>query len=479
MGDKKRETKSAIRVGFLDGLVKNESEQTRIAKAVSKRQAVKKFTQQESDKDLSWFYPPYEPENLAKLLEINITHYRACATKASDAAGIGMHITSANEDDEDPPKEEVQKIKDFLEELNEEETLFDILENFVMDYESVGWGCIEVLRNKDGKIGGLTHVPAKDIRRLKNGPNGLVFAQLDETENASNYFIPFPKKYQDTNWVLVDAKTGDPTEDFDASATELIFWKNVHPAVRYYGLPDIIPAVGDICTNGQIKDFFSDFFENNCMARWAVVIKGDTPSEEVRSEIQSYFENEVKGSPHRTIVMEVDHDTTVEFNRLDAEQKEGDFRETRKDLRDFVLLCHGLSPGQVGIIEASSLGSGNGSSQAENHLNRIVLPLQRRLHGILDKILNFGLGIKKARIRLIPPDIKDLEIRSKAYALLTERGITNINESRRDVLGKGPVEGGDKHYVYTRATSPRQVGGGSMDTVDSKIEDSSETSEVK
>ena len=50
------------------------------------------FTDSQYTKD-NLVKPLYEPLTMAKLMEINTYHMRACRTKAEDVAGIGWRIT--------------------------------------------------------------------------------------------------------------------------------------------------------------------------------------------------------------------------------------------------------------------------------------------------------------------------------------------------------------------------------------------------
>jgi len=425
-----------VKVYFFKGVPKREGSDIPVLEALLKSKDV---TFEE------WYEPPYDPEKLAKLLELNTTHFRACVVKARDAAGIGYRLTT--DTGEDPPKDEERAVKDFIHNINPHRSFFDILESLVLDYESIGWGCLEIIRNRRGQVIRVEHVPSKDVRVLKDRTYAS-YVQLNGEDRT--YFQAFPDKRNR----YIHARRNTPNAGWSEAANELIFWAKPHPAVRYYGLPDIIPALGDILATNKLRDYFIDFFENNCMARHAIIIKGGAVSEETREEIEAYFRNELKGSAHRTIVMEVDEDTTVEIRPLDVEQKEADFRETRKDLRDFILLAHGVMPAQVGVIETANLGSGQGLSQAETHLNRIVIPLQRALHGILDRILREN-GIRRTHIRLIPPDIRDIDVQTRSHERMLKLSVVSPNETRRMVFGLPGYSGGERHFISGRSILPR------------------------
>ena len=60
--------------------------------------------------------PLYNPEALARVMEMNTYHYRACKTKARDTAGLGWNLRPLKEN---PSSEAIQEAGDFFSEMYE------------------------------------------------------------------------------------------------------------------------------------------------------------------------------------------------------------------------------------------------------------------------------------------------------------------------------------------------------------------------
>ncbi len=89
--------------------------------------------------------PPYTLEALAHLLEINTYHFRCCKTKAIVTAGLGYDFV----------------VPEGIDSPNEEMTWGEILENVITDFEALGNGYFEVVRNRFGRgqpLDGCVHL---------------------------------------------------------------------------------------------------------------------------------------------------------------------------------------------------------------------------------------------------------------------------------------------------------------------------------
>ncbi len=418
------------------------------------------------DEPYRYYDPPFEPKDLVALMSISITHARCVKAKAADAAGIGFKVVHIDPAKEPDPAVE-KRIKDWARHLHKEFDLNDILDELVKDRESIGWGCIEVIRNKKGEVAKLSPMPSASIRVLiepKDEPGAAKYIQLSDTKSGV-YFQDFPDKYKDGEPQFVsasDEKEDNSVPTFENSANEIIFWRKPHTsATKYYGIPDIIPASGDVAAVRQIRDHFLAFFDNSCIPSHVIVIKGAEATPGLLQKITAFFASELKEAENhgKTLIMaSEDPEFEVTLTPVQSGSIEADYRETRKDLRDFIRLAHGIPPAILGIEGGSSLGAGSGLSQAEIYMNRIITPMQRGLHNILDNLVEFGLGIKDHVIRLEAPDIRDLNLDMTRNTQYISHGVFSINEVRH-LLGMSDIRNGDLHHIWSRRTSPQVVGG--------------------
>lgn len=416
--------------------------------------------------------PPADPKILAMLLESESTHFRCVRVKTVDSVGREWKLIK----DRDVEVDEVQFVEDsaevrtFLNGANEIAGFEGVMDKVSMDYESVGWACIEVVRNFEKKIRYLYHIPAARVRVLK-GWKG--FVEINPQTGQHTYYQPFGQKVlsserkqldgtferydaaldtgpiEQATWNLVDrANPNNPLgfKEIGQSANELMFIPKVHPKSIYYGLPDIMPAIGAIIGNINIRDFFLQFFEHNAVPQYAIIIKGAKLSPEVKDTIQRYFAQEVKGQSHKTLIIPIPAaggDVEVHFEKLSAEVKEGSFQDTRKNNWNDITIAHGVNPAIIGMVDNASLGSGKGTAQQENHKNRIVDPLQKFWERKIKLLFRLGLGINTVYLDFEELDVTDKKTERENDIAYLSTAVLTVNQIReRRNLGP-PVEGGD------------------------------------
>lgn len=445
--------------------------------------------------------PPYPAQIMQDFLELEETNYRASRTKATDSVLRGYQLKSSvpirldeqetstldsdKTDDVHAPRSSVKvseynkelvEVEEFIAGCNDMAGFEGVLEMVAMDFEAIGWAAIEVTRSFDKKIKGIAHIPAGRIKPLV-GFKGFV-EEVFDVNHHKRYYVPFgskvvhvtrtqligdivepyePRKHgpitgPDVEWRLTDALTGQPTESLAMSANEVIWIKNHHPNTIYYGYADVIPALGAVAGNIKIRNYFLQFFEHNTVPRFAVIVEGAKMTTEVMQMIDAYFKTEVKNNRHGTLILAVPSmrgEVRVRFEKLDTDQKEGDFLKTGDYNVKAILIAHGTSPAIIGITEAPELGSGKGLSQAEIYRDRIVIPRQRKYAGILNLLFRKGLGVTLVVFEFNPLDIKDRESESRIHSAYLDRGGVSLNEVRAD-QGRPPIKGGDRIFVRSR-----------------------------
>lgn len=435
--------------------------------------------------------PPYDPESLKEFIKFDPVNYRCVKVKVTDAVLREYEIsslvpvysdsTSQNANVEGAiSKEEAmlreRAVKKFIKKCNDVLDFNGILERAAMDYETVGWGAFEVIRGSDMKVKSLAHIPAERVRVQKGWK---FFLELRSgLEDQFTYYQPFGQKVisisrsrasgypeyydpdldgelslsnKDLRWNLFDNETGQPLEgnDLSRAANEVLWIPKHHCATVYYGLPDSIPCLGDILANVNIRQFLIDFFENNTVPRYAIVIEGGDFSDPVKKTIQEYFKTHIKGQSNKIMIIPIKTgagQVKLRFERLSDEMQEGSFQETRKNNNQQIMTSHGVSPAIIGIAEAASLGSGKGLSQAEIYKDRIVTPMQRLWGGKLSKLFCYGLGIPDVELRFTPLDIRDLTEEAKYLDIFAKLGAVTINEIRKTQKLE-PIEGGDRPFI--------------------------------
>lgn len=418
--------------------------------------------------------PPYDAAILAKFFEADEFNYRCCRAKVTDAICRGHQLKAINPDDpvpDDVRKDEAHAITAFMKSCNRYHKFRGVFEQAALDYESVGWGAIEVVRSFDKRVAKLIHIPAEKIYVLK-GWKG--FAEM-RNDGTMVYYQEFGDKvvsknrtkmdqtpepfdpeldgdWSNATWNVVSAHDMKPQSYLAGSANELLFIPKYHPKTIYYGLPDIIPAIGYALANLNIRDFLLQFFDHNAVPQYAIVIEGADLSPEVKSVIASYFARDVKGQQHKTLIIpvpsQVAGEIKVHFEKLDQGQASG-HNEDRKANQESIMVAHGMPPAIIGVADTANIGSGKGTAQMENYRERIVQPLQEMWQEIIDDLFRVGLGITHIGVRFDPYSVEERSVLRKDMIESLKMGTISINQYR-DIMKLGkPVPGGDRLFIMT------------------------------
>jgi len=161
-------------------------------------------------------------------------------------------------------------------------------------------------------------------------------------------------------------------------ASEIIWFVNYTPRSDYYGLPDIIPALGAIWGDIARRDYNIAFFDNYGVPAYAIFVSGNFDpgevDEEGRTEMEKMIEEhfaELAKNPHSTLILSVptegrDEEVKIEFKSLSAEIKEASFRLYRNDNRDEILSAHGMPPYRIGVNETGLVRRIHGCREHRN-----------------------------------------------------------------------------------------------------------------
>jgi len=459
-----------------------------VAKAVEgstqqKRGSKEAFTDLSTTKVVE---PPYNADVLAMFLEVDETHYRCVKAKTTDSVGRDYEVkptTMPSGDVFDPATaddavkkkidEEVVEVRTFIEECNDVVGFDGVTERAAMDFESIGYAGIEVIRSRDGKIARIAHIPAARLRVMRGwkgfveivGPQKFVYYQpFGEKVISTKRKDPVTHKPEPYNprldgelkiggsvgWSMIDRETGKRTTSLTKAANEILWVPKHHPNSVYYGVPDVIPAVGHVFANVYIRDYLLQFFEHNTVPQYAVIVEGARLAKPVKETITKFFSEHVKGQNHKTLIIPVPSmggEVKIRFEKLAADSREGSFQDTRKNGATGIMVAHGVSPAIIGVTDAAALGSGKGLSQAEIYKDRIVTPSQRRWERVLNKMFRLGLGVVYVNLKYDPLDIRDLHQEMMTHVGYQKGGSMTINEVRKAANLGDPIEGGDRAFI--------------------------------
>lgn len=410
--------------------------------------------------------PLYNPNLLAQLLELNTYHYRASKTKARDTAGLGWSLEELGESGRGVGKALWSAIKGWITRSNhhaEKQASHDaliaffrslspplpiILDRAQLDFEAIGWAAIELVREgfaAEGPLTNITHIPAHTLRVHKDGDR---FAQ--RRGRKLRWFKRAGVEgdvHQDTGQ-LVEQNSLDPA----VRATEIMWWQNYTPRSTYYGLPDIMPALGALQGDLSRRDYNISFFENHGVPSYAVFITGDyeegetdpnTGRTELEEAIEDHFQ-ELAKHPHSVLVMALpnrsgvtDGQVKVEFHPLATGIEEASFRLYRQDNRDEILAAHGVPPYRAGIAETGSLGGTTAEESTRIYKQSVIEPRQVILEDLINRfIIQGAFEILDLAFKFADIDLEDDVRHADLLALLVDRGAIWPDEMRDHFISR-------------------------------------------
>jgi len=378
--------------------------------------------------------PPYSPDSFLLLYESNSIFWRCVNQLAIDVAGLGwkLQIREGKKENET----ELEKIKGLLDTPNPEDSFRTILKQLLVDWGSIGWFGLEVVRNNKGEIAEIYHVPAHTLR--------VHTSKEKFCQTRNNKKVWFKKFGLDKNFSSKDGKEGKFT--LDTRANELIYYKNFYPKSDYYGVPNIISAVGDVIGLIGLRDYNLAFFENYGMPSAIIILEGEW-DEGSDKEIMEFLNTEFKGTgnAHRTLVVSQPEHCKFTYIPLGTEVKEASFRLYEQVRRDDILIAYSMPPERIGIRVVGKLGGNVAEEATQIYVQSVVEPLQTDIEEIINQKL---LQSEIYEFKFENIDLRDLEALVKRQGYMIEHGMKTPNEARNE-LGYKPYPEGDKFYILS------------------------------
>jgi PBSX family phage portal protein len=385
--------------------------------------------------------PPWNLYELSNYYDTSFANHAAIDAKVANIVGLGyeFHPTDrtlmALEASDNPTavekaRKRIERAKvevgEWFESLNSDESMTSIFMKVWTDYESTGNGYLEIGRTVSGEIGYVGHIPATTmrVRRLRDGYIQII-------GNKVVYFRNFGAKN-------VNPITNDPRPN------EIIHLKQYSPLNSFYGVPDILSAVGALQGDALASQYNIDYFTNKGVPRYIVTLKGAKLSEEAEDKMFRFLQTSLKGSNHRTLYIPLPGDTDtnkVEFKMEPVETgtQEASFNEYRIRNRDDILVAHQVPLSKIGGGDSAQIAAA--LAQDRTFKEQVARPSQRNFEKVLNKVIN-------EKTDIIYLKFNELTLTDEiAQSQILERYVRNqimVPNEARNVLGLPQVEGGDE-----------------------------------
>lgn len=391
--------------------------------------------------------PLYNLDYLAKLPEKNSVLHAAIQAKVANTVSLGYNWVPTDEtlqkmeqadlnDDDDRVEfirrkvaRMVRKTNRWVDGLNEEDNLTEILEKVITDYEALGMGYLEIGRTVSGKIGYIGHVPAHTIRprRERDG-----FVQIVDQS------VTFFRNYG-------DKKTPDPIGD-DEQPNELIVFKKYTPRSTYYGVPDIIPALSALAGMEFAKNYNLDYFEHKAVPRHLVLVKGGRLGKDAEKRLVNFFKSGLKGKHHRAVYiplpeMQNGKSAELEIKPVEADIQDASFHKYIEMNRDEILMAYRVPGTRVGVNSDINLAVARDADKMFKE--QVSRPMQRKIEHRLNQMFSEWSNV--IEFELVQLTLTDEESKAKIHEKYLRFGVLKINEVRQEI-GYKAMEDGDEPF---------------------------------
>jgi PBSX family phage portal protein len=386
--------------------------------------------------------PPWNLYELASFYDTSFANHAAIDAKVENIVGLGyefkvsprtmLKLEAAESKTAENARKRIERakieIRDWLESLNDEDSFTTTMEKVFTDLQSTGNAYLEISRTTRGEIGYVGHIPSTTmrIRRLRDG-----YVQV--IGNKVVYFRNF-------------GATNPNPLGTDTRPNEIIHFKEYSPLNTFYGVPDIMSAIGSLHGDQLASQYNIDYFQNKATPRYVVTLKGAKLSAEAEDKMFRFLQTGLKGQNHRTLYIPLpgDSDTNkVEFKMDPVENgiQEASFKEYRKQNRDDILVAHQVPLSKIGGGDSSAIAAA--LAQDRTFKEQVARPAQRNLEKMINKIIKEKTDILEFKFNELT--LTDEIAQSQIIERLVKTQVMLPNEGR-SILGLPQIKGGDEPY---------------------------------
>jgi len=341
---------------------------------------------------------------------------------------IVFSCTTAGYHFEAYPNEEINQrhleiVLRFFEEVNEEDTLNDLLHDCFLDLNVYGneyWEKKTISKDMVDYEENLmdNKMKPEDIkvpyRLYRLNPE---FVEVEADEHGK--IIKFVQKIHGR-------------ENVDFVPEKIIDFKITGPGSSLYGTaPGAKVGVNSaIAANMYCSDYNGKFFQNNATPRLHIDL-GNVTKEDLK-EFKEKMETELKGNPHKNLITRSrNKDNRVQVNPISLKNEEMEFSTYARALRQRIFGAYRMQPIIMGITEQE--GKTTVDAQISIYKALCIKPLQRivadRINRKIMKKMFPGIKLKFA---FNPVDILDQLDQVKISEMELKNQIKTVNEIRRE-----------------------------------------------
>jgi PBSX family phage portal protein len=394
--------------------------------------------------------PPVNLDALAKLSQINSLRRSIIDAIATNVVGLGygVDVAEGHEEEVPDPREAGRELSAMLEALAMRDTRMDrpsftqLMKAVKTDEEEVGWGFIEVSRNKlDGKIDGLFHCPGKLMRRLKDRSGYVLLDEQDKEETTTFYNFGEKVEY-DSSY----EPTGTLAPGHGWNTNEVICFRLYTSESRDYGLPRDVGAALEYAGDKLAAEYNVSFFDAGGTPPTLLFIRaegedqmGQRTTFRVPQQTVARIANTIKsdtGHRDRVAIIPLPQNSAVDKVTLgEIAERDMGFVKYRADNTQRILSAFRMQPIFVGL---QSEGRYDAEVQRSITLEQLFDPEQDRYEDRLRGTLLKDLGFLNLKMKFKRMAVESDSARRESAQKMAEAAAINVREFR-EAHGYGPL----------------------------------------
>lgn len=421
---------------------------TKVARADTSRQV-------STDKEFSGvsgsipLTPPYDPAFLEMCVERSNMLKQCIAAMVTNTTAGGYEAIPVRDDVavDDGEREELES---FLESVNSEESMATMMGKVSQDYETYGYGFIEVIRDRKQRVTLLRYLPARSCRLLPKdeaNPQQVTYdvargprvAKVTEFRAFRRYVqsvsgrLRYFKEFGDQRRLHMD--TGEFSRDVRPTheATELIHLRQHSPDA--YGTPRWINQLPSVLGSRESEECNLRYFEDNTVPPMILSVSGGRLTKQSYQEMRGLLEQQGVGKERQHKIMLIEAvpereglddkgSVSVRIDKLtDSRQSDGLFKEYDEGNQAKVRSSFRLPPVAVGLSQDATFATARVSAfVAESQVYR---PARAAFDEVLNKRLvqsELGLSLRTVMLASRVPSITDPEALVKSLTALNVMG---------------------------------------------------------
>lgn len=412
--------------------------------------------------------PLYTPEQLARLTEESDILQQLIDAYKTNIVGFGVNVESdvdyekLTDSEKKPIDAEKIKMENLIKYCNFDESFSSVMKKVIVDRESIGYGCIEVVENNMGEPAGFTHVPAHQVRMCKKQNQSVEVPWKIKDDNGNEIESTIKKKFRKFVQIIdekkvyfkefgdprtLNCRTGEYTDNIENSedeASSIIFF-NIYCSYTPYGLPRIMGQLLNIVGSREAAELNFKYFKDGRHVPSAILVQNGKLTE---ASTKALEEGKGKNAQHKWLILEAEGneneykmmgDDTKSQVSIDIKplatmlQEDGLFQNYCNNNRDHIRSAFRLPPLYTGESQDYTRATADTARQVTEE--QVFQPEREELETKLNNLLKNALNIQNVSLRFASPTISDDSAVATAVKSYAEYGAATPN-AILDALGR-------------------------------------------